>query len=66
MCKVNGHPCHVSSLLYEDGPEREYSGPSLYIVGEIYGPQEFQQQVLDALAGLRSQAVDLLDNEPES
>ena len=27
--------------------------------GEIYGPHEFQQQVLDALAELRSQAVDL-------
>ena len=34
--------------------------------GEIYGPQEFRQQVLDALAELRSQAVDIPDNEPES
>jgi hypothetical protein len=34
--------------------------------GVIYSPHEFQQQVLDALAELRSQAVDLQDNEPES
>ena len=33
--------------------------------GEIYGPQETQQQVLDALAELRSQAVDMNDNESE-
>jgi hypothetical protein len=34
--------------------------------GEIYGPDNVQQQVLDALAELRSQAVDLSDTEPES
>ena len=34
--------------------------------GEIYGPHDVRQQVLDALSELRSQAVDLPDNEPES
>ena len=34
--------------------------------GEIYGPHDVWQQVLDALAELRSQAVDLPDNEPET
>ena len=33
--------------------------------GEIYGPQDVRQQVLDALAELRSQAVDMNDNESE-
>lgn len=31
--------------------------------GEIYVPHEFQQQVLDALAELRSQAGDITGNE---
>lgn len=34
--------------------------------GEIYGPHEFQQQVLDALAELRSQAVDIPGDEAEN
>jgi hypothetical protein len=34
--------------------------------GEIHGPQDVRQQVLNALAELRSRAVDLDDNEPES
>jgi hypothetical protein len=34
--------------------------------GEIYGPDNVRQQVLDALVELRSQAVDIHDNEPES
>ena len=33
--------------------------------GEIYGPNDVKQQVLDALAELRSQAVDVNDNESE-
>ena len=33
--------------------------------GVIYGPHEFQEQVLDALGELRSQAVDMNDNESE-
>jgi hypothetical protein len=33
--------------------------------GEVYGPHAVRQQVLDALAELRSQAVDMHDNEPE-
>jgi hypothetical protein len=33
--------------------------------GEIYGPDNFRQQVLDALAELRSQAVDIHDDESE-
>lgn len=33
--------------------------------GEIYGPQDARQQVLDALAELRSQSVDMQDVEPE-
>ena len=31
--------------------------------GVIYGPHEFQQQVLDTLAELRSQAVDITGND---
>jgi hypothetical protein len=34
--------------------------------GEIYGPDDVRQQVLDALAELRSQAADVRENEPES
>jgi len=34
--------------------------------GEIYGPDNVRQQVLDALVELRSQAADIHDNEPES
>jgi hypothetical protein len=34
--------------------------------GEIYGSHEFKQQVIDALAELRSQAVDLSDTGPET
>ena len=34
--------------------------------GEIYGPQDVRQQVLDALVELRSQAVDLGEHEPET
>jgi hypothetical protein len=34
--------------------------------GVIYGPREFQQQVLDALAELRSQVIDLPGNGPET
>jgi hypothetical protein len=33
--------------------------------GEIYGSQDARQQVLDALAELRSQAVEINGNEPE-
>ena len=33
--------------------------------GEIYGPDNVRQQVLDAIAELRSQTVDIQDNEPE-
>jgi predicted ATPase len=34
--------------------------------GEIYAPDNVRQQVLDALAELRSQAVDIRDDEPET
>jgi len=34
--------------------------------GEILGPHDVRQQVLDALAELRSQAVDIHENKPES
>jgi hypothetical protein len=34
--------------------------------GVIYGPHDVQQQVLDALAELRSQAADMPGNEVES
>ena len=34
--------------------------------GEIYGPDNVQQQILDALAELRSQAADIHNNESES
>jgi hypothetical protein len=34
--------------------------------GVIYGPDDVRQQVLDALAELRSQAVEIDDTEPES
>lgn len=34
--------------------------------GVIYGPHDVRQQVLDALVELRSQAVDIHDNEPET
>jgi hypothetical protein len=34
--------------------------------GEIYGPQEVRQQIIEALAELRTQAADLHDNESES
>jgi hypothetical protein len=34
--------------------------------GVIYGPHDVRQQVLDALAELRSQALDVPDHEPES
>jgi hypothetical protein len=34
--------------------------------GEIYGPQDSRQQVMDALAELRSQAADIHDNESGS
>jgi hypothetical protein len=33
--------------------------------GEIYGPKNARQQVLDALAELRSQSVDMQDVESE-
>ena len=32
--------------------------------GEIYGPDDVRQQVLDALTDLRSQTMDLPDHEP--
>ena len=34
--------------------------------GEIYSPHDVRQQVLDALGELRSQAVDMHDNEPDA
>jgi hypothetical protein len=34
--------------------------------GEIYGPDDVRQQVLEALADLRSQTMDLPDHEPEA
>jgi hypothetical protein len=33
--------------------------------GEICGPDDVRQQILDALSELRSRAVDLPDSEPE-
>jgi hypothetical protein len=34
--------------------------------GVIYGPYDVRQQIMDALVELRSQAVEIQDNEPES
>lgn len=34
--------------------------------GEVYGPHDVRQQVLDALAELRSQAAGIHEDEPES
>jgi hypothetical protein len=34
--------------------------------GVIYGPSDVRQQIMDALVELRSQAVEIQDNEPES
>lgn len=34
--------------------------------GEIYSPVDFRQQILDAIADLRSQPIDAHDNEPEN
>ena len=34
--------------------------------GEIYSPLDFRQQILDAIADLRSQPIDAHENEPEN
>ena len=34
--------------------------------GEIFSPLEFRQQILDAIADIRSQAIDSHDDEPEN
>jgi len=65
----------ISMLVQYDIPHRvrsyhdtAYNG--LYQLqkgwGEIYSPLDFRQQILDAIADLRSQPIDAHDYEPEN